>query len=486
MSSLSGVPGGVHFPTGRWPDQIAFNKHLSTYLWSLGTSVNITALDHIHVVNYDQDGAEPYTMTLNLPVMQNLPAGSRIYFFYVSRAHAGDFLTFAPVPLSGDSVNGIVGNYTFTLTGSKALFICVGISNNYIIHPFTGLGSSSAVTTRSGIQSNMIQFVSPTPQAAFWTDTPAGVSSMFYPNATAMDAFEAFGDVDISSYLTPNVLVPTKTIYGFQVNEAGWYHINLALTAAVQFDSASGQNVWADLGVFTSAGVQKNHWRAADSNQNYYVSTTNYPNAMLSQYANLDVGDIVVFAYSAVGASIVTSTYVSASMTFVYYGPTIVPAAPLMFSEAASLRGVSSAKAAAAAGGADALAPNEIVMGSSSDTLSKRKELHKKLHEQQLADKRKREQQQLVRASMMAGGSGGLQQEGLQSSISLADVESIVRHVLRSSSVASSSSSSASQQPPSLPLPSSSSSSEGGVGGDGAVTITSRAPGKKRARLSEE
>lgn len=422
---FTGVPSASMFGAGRWPDQITFNKALSTFLYSVNSSPYIQALDHIHVINYDLDGADPYTMTINLPIMENLPLGARIYFFYVSRCHDGDQLTFHAVPLSGNSINGILGDYTFTLSGVKTLYMCVGINGNYIIHPFGGIGAPPPpVSSRSGIQSSMLYFVSPTPQVSFWTDSPAGLRSMFYPNSNAMDVFQPFGDVDISSYFNRNVAVPTKSIYGFQAVQEGWYNINLSFGAAITFDSTAGNNTWGDLGVFTSAGVQKSHWRSADTCANYYNSATTYPNIMCSQYTHLDAGDIVVWSFTIQGASIVTSVYTSAVVTFVYYGPTITAApAPLAFSARAGVSTLSSTQ------------PSEIVMGSAQDTPAKRKEVHKSMVEASKAQTLRNQRAQAMTLAA-AGGSASSAMDISSQALTLADVESIVRQVMRASAVA--------------------------------------------------
>lgn len=328
----------------QWPAGIEHNASESTYVYSVSNTWQINPLDHIHVVAIDEHQVAPgvpNVITLTLPVLETLPFSSRIYFFYVSEANAGDELVFIPLSGSGNTVNGNALGYTFTLSGQKQLIFAFGLRSNYIIHN-AGFNqySGPAVTTRSGVLSKMLYFVSPTPGSGLMTNfygTTTGLKSMFYPNNNAMDVLQPFGDVDISSYITRNVAVPTKGVYGFQVNQPGWYHVQLNLEAGIQWDSNAGQNVWADLAVCNAAGALTQHYRGADCCQSYYISTTNYPTIMCSQYIKFDAGDFLIFSYSGIGAAIVTTTYTQASVAFVYYGgtpttPAAPPAAPRMLS----------------------------------------------------------------------------------------------------------------------------------------------------------
>lgn len=482
--------------TGRFPDEIMYHASQDLFRLSVAADVSIDPLAHVQIVNYDVDTAPPYTMNLNLPLMGYLPGKGRIYFFYVSYCHDGDTLTFTPYPGSGDSVNGNLGSFSFTLDGIKTLFIAVGVAGNWLIHPFNNLVPPAPTATygQSGAQSYMLQFQSPTPQAAFWTDAPAAVSSCFYPNAAAMDTLTPFGIDDISGYFNENVLVPTKTIRGFECVEPGWYEITHTMGAAVQFDSASGNNVWADLGVFTSAGVQKSHWRSADCSQSYYVSTTNYPNAMVSQYTQLDAGDIVVFSYSLVGASVVTSTYTSAFITFIYYGPTYTPpVAPLMMRMAADGQMIDEPlKKAPEAKVIDeqtrevipidletdpsSFDPPHIIIGGKFDKELQRKTLHLK-HMSAKKNALQEKSREL----------GSLRDLSAPGSLSLADVESIVQKVLRSNSSSINRPSPLSQEIVTV-VPESTSSSAilTSSSASSSSSSSSRPPSKKRSRTAEK
>lgn len=345
---------------GSWPAGLRRNNSESTYKTSQGNTYQIAALDHIHVVQFD-DGITT-AMTLTLPVIANLPLASRIYFFYVSQSTSGYTLQFVPVTGSGNTVNGNALGVTLTLSGSPQLFIVLAFEQNYLVQPFS-LHAGNAAAYPSGVQSEMLYFVSPSPKTTFYPDAPTGILSFFYPNANAMTDLSPFGSTDISTYLTPNVALPLATnVYGFQVNVAGWYHINCQFGAAIQWDSASGQSVWGDIGIFDSTGTMVKHFRSADCPQSYYISTTQYPNMMASQFWNLDVGDIVVFSFSGIGATPVTSTYTSASMTFVYYGPDPSAPPPVLFSALSSARS-SSSSSSLAIPIPETLGPVEIPVG---------------------------------------------------------------------------------------------------------------------------
>lgn len=310
-----------------WPAGIQYNRASARYVYSTSNVFQIGALDHVHIVDIDlpQVGLSPNVMTLTLPVMANLPLGSRIYFFYVSQSNANDQLVFQPVTGSGNTVNGNAVSYTFVLSGNPELIVCIGVSENYILQSFGRNNPAPAPSYRSGLQSKMLYFVSPTPGSGLMTNfygTTTGLKSMFYPNANAMDVLVPFGDQNISNFITRNVAVPTKGVYGFQVNAPGWYHVQLSLEAGIQWDSTSGQNTWADLAVCDSTGALTQHWRSADCCQTYFIGSTNYPTIMTNQYINFNAGDFLIFSYSGIGASIVSTIYTSASVTFLYYGPT--------------------------------------------------------------------------------------------------------------------------------------------------------------------
>jgi len=313
-----------------WPAGISL-PNSAKYIQSVSNAYQIDALSHVHVIDIDISPG-PNTMTLTLPIQKNLPLGSRIYFFYVSQSTYLDVATFIPVAGSGNTVNGNALGFSFILSGSPELIICLGVNDNYIMQAI-GKNNPAKVSYRSGIQSKMVNFVSPTPGSGLMTNfygTTTGLKSMFYPNANAMDVFVPFGDENISNYVTRNVAVPTKGVYGFQVNVAGWYEVKLSLEAGIQWDSTAGQNVWADLAVCNAAGTLTQHWRSADCCQSYYIGSSNYPVIMTSQFVNFDAGDFLIFSYSGIGASIVSTTYSSAAVSFVYYGPTNTsPPAPL-------------------------------------------------------------------------------------------------------------------------------------------------------------
>ena len=306
-----------------WPAGISL-PNSAKYIQSVSNAYQIDALSHVHVIDIDISPG-PNTMTLTLPIQKNLPLGSRIYFFYVSQSNANDIATFIPLAGSGNTVNGNALGFSFVLSGYPELIVCLGVNDNYIMQAIGKNNPARQPSYRSGLQSKMLHFVSPTPGAGLMTNfygTSTGLKSMFYPNSNAMDVLVPFGDQNISNFITRNVAVPTKSVYGFQVNVPGWYHVQLSIEAGIQWDSTAGQNTWADLAVCDSTGALTQHWRSADNCQSYYIGSTNYPVIMTNQYINFNAGDFLIFSYSGIGASIVSTIYTSASVTFVYYGPT--------------------------------------------------------------------------------------------------------------------------------------------------------------------
>lgn len=444
--SFTGVPDGRQFPTGRWPDQLSFNRHLDTYRWSLGSSVQIQALDHVHIVNYDQDGAGPYTMTLTMPVMEHLPAGSRMYYFYVSRCHDGDFLNFSTVPLSGNTVNGVLGTYSFTLTGEKTLFACVGVNGNYIIHPINvNIATPVPPVVNSGL-SGVLYDATGSSLACGSVATPLGLSFVFsFQSAAVMPAPQAINTNDYIGAFTENVPWSGGAYYGFRCNKAGFWSINFHTYAACATATANAPSFGGAILILNPGGATLKHFYGGE--QVCIGSSTGNPSySSLSQEVKcpLAVGDIVVPASRWVPGGVITSSVLNDFRTsFIYLGdyPVVAPLMALR-SESASSDPVP-------------LAKNEIVIGGEFDSLKARKELEKKLLADQALETQKRKDQQLMYASS-SSSSSQQQVVSQQPSFTLADVESIVRKVMSSQqpqamSVDIQEISSSSSAPPSAP-----------------------------------
>lgn len=447
-----GIRGGHDFGRTSWPERIAFDGANDIYLYSISSNVKIQALDHVHVVNYDLDGASPYSMTLQLPVMESLPGKNRCYFFYVTRCHLNDTLTFAPVALSGNSINGVVGNYTFTLGGNKALFMCVGINGNYIIQSFGQLTAAPVAYTPSGISSNLTTLTD-LYALNFYADNPNTGFATFLPSGTAYSAFTAFGNTNISSYITPNVAIPTVSSgYGFRCNVAGWYHFAGRFTESLQWDSTGAKLVWADVAVYDSTGAIKYHLKNPNSCGTYFLGNTDYPNTMCSTFLNLALNDYVLFSSSAQGASIVSHAWLAGNVTFVYYGPTLVgggggaPAlmsidggVPALLSSDMALEDIPppapallrSLGVAVPSDVQDPADPPEIVMGSAEDTHQHRKKIHAEHIKKKEEMAARAQSAKRSRQDFMGGMDGGSGSVSSQPSMSLSDVESIVRQVLK-------------------------------------------------------
>jgi len=434
------------FPTGRWPDQISFDQALDTYKWSLGGVKQIQALDHIHVINYDQDGADPYIFELILPVMENLPAGGRMYFFYVSRCHNLDVLKFSTVALSGNTVNSILGSYSFTLTGEKTLFVCVGIKGNYIIHPINLNISPIIPPTTSTFLRGVFFDKTTTGDPVSAAAAPFGYAGYHsFPSTDTYPAIgAAIGNTDMLTAFTPNVAV--SGFRGFRCTVPGFWSINFHNENTITFTGGIGnpQSLGSRIFILDSTGTTVKY---------YYIGNMVQIGTSLGEVDStavadevkcpLEENDIVLFSSAFVGGggTFVSGTWDLTRISFIWLGdyPVVAPPALLM----ATASDLSLAK--------NSVVPNEIVMGSSEDTPQKRKELHRKLLDDQKQETQKRMDRQISFVNQQLDQQ---QQPSQAPSFTLADVENIVRKVMSSASVqsisppASSSSSSSSALPP--------------------------------------
>ena len=224
-----------------WPAGVKYDPNSSRYVYSVSNAFQISALQHVHVIDIDVVPTPPATntMSLTLPIMKNLPLESRLYFFYVTNSSAGDQLTFLPVSLSGNTVNGNALGYSFILSGSPELYIAIGIADNYIIHAF---GKNNPGPTNIGLPTEYYDYneeippiVGPTFSDFLFTpatkDLYAGNASVSAP-VTVVTGMEGF--------LTREVPVPTQTFHGYRCNTTGMYLVNPQIEGRLYYAANAG------------------------------------------------------------------------------------------------------------------------------------------------------------------------------------------------------------------------------------------------------
>jgi hypothetical protein len=266
MSSSSGITayGNSSNILSQWPAGVKYNPSTSRYLYSTNSTWNISALDHIHVVAIDtpQVGNVPKVMTLTLPILQNLPLGSRIYFFYVSQATANDQLVFVPVTGSGDTMNGNALGFTFVLSGEPELIIALGVNQNYILQAFgknNNHGNSGIPTVKYAYDGSILPIVlasSPSGEFASSSDLIAGNAS----TGTEIEVIDG-----MAGYITPEVAVPTRSFQGYLCNKSGIYLVQPSLYASCNYLQGVAANS-------TNAGSLQSNWLEFDAAGAYVYS----------------------------------------------------------------------------------------------------------------------------------------------------------------------------------------------------------------------
>lgn len=331
--------GQFNLPTGRFPDQIT-HTFGNPLLYSNGATQKIKPLHHIQTIRIDTipNVPHPYNMELQLPVITRLPNAARIYFFYLAECTDGDSLKFIPTPLSGESVDGNVTGKLFPLYGQKVLFVCFAVDSNWIVQPFGQNAGNpppppppiSNILTPGVISTLKSQnLANPIPKLNYYNLDGNGVSSYFPSGATAMNDLTPFGSYDISSHFTPNVPVtaspPQTDVRGFKVLVGGYYDIKLSMIATLTY----GQQRFiqsVDLAIFDGAGTLKKifreHRNTAQQASTYQISTIS------SVIWKLDVNDVVVYSYTAQQDNLISTAYIEATVSFVYYGPGFEPSEP--------------------------------------------------------------------------------------------------------------------------------------------------------------
>ena len=236
MSSSTGIGSGEQFPTGRWPDQLAHDPNTAVFRESVSNNVQIEPLNHLQFFLFDQDGGEPYTMNVTLPIIERLPGQGRMYLFYVSRCHAGDQMVFKVVPGGGNTVNGDLIQHSFTLDGRKTLFFAVGLNGDYLIHPFSG--SEPGPPTPSGLPPTVQYNLSPiaAPDFAFELEDYGdfnGVGLAITPPTFTLSLTNVVSGME--GYLTENVPVPTQNFSAFRCEQSGYYNVTPNIEWFVQW-----------------------------------------------------------------------------------------------------------------------------------------------------------------------------------------------------------------------------------------------------------
>jgi hypothetical protein len=312
-----------------WPAGIKYSPSSSKYVYSVTNTYQISALSHLHVVDFDLPSViDPNVMYLTLPVMANLPLESRIYFFYVTHAEPGDMLTFVPVSGSGNTVNGNALYYTFALTGNPELLICLGVNDNYIIQSF-GLNNSTQKAFPTELWEIDVQHAPATTNPSFFTDGQTfGVGPQDACCTLVLDPpIEIVPGME--NYLIPNqVVTGTEGSYaGFLCNQSGWY--NISCQAKLQY---SGNPVWDSLncpfiGEFDgTTGAALNYYPLAQSSFKSIVGESNVAILMSegSIYVPLTSGYIYCFGftYQDVGLGLYAFTWRGSNrIIFQYIAP---------------------------------------------------------------------------------------------------------------------------------------------------------------------
>lgn len=421
--------GPRSYPTGRWPDELNTGDS-SHYLLSAGTSVQIDALAHIHVIDYDLSPASgPYTFVLTLPIIAHLPNGTRIYFFYVDQCQVNDVLQFNVVAGSGDIVNGDLVSSSFTLNGTKTLFVCIAFNSSYLIHQFGGNSTPAPYSTIPTVKAVYNNAISPLySSTAFTMDASSYTAKAMYAGQNAVTSMTTVIN-GMSGYIVPNSLIPVIGAYGFQCTVDGYYLLHLNLGADLSFVAgASGTNyggLQACLTEFDATGVQNPVFPMIDMCAKPFKAVAN-PGTSVATW-NFETGRIVqlfagkyylpFFMWDNSSTTTVSAGHIGGQFYFSYWAPLTPPPAPAFL----SLNEPSLATPAPAP-----LTLSRLAKTPQSSRVSTQKKL------------------KAAAASSSSISSSSLSSGGPSSQMSLADVESVVRQVLRAQQQQ--------QQPQSIPM----------------------------------
>lgn len=234
-----------------WPAGIVYNPNEDKYTYSVKSTWLVQPLDHFHVVDIDLTASPPYTMTLQLPIMNTIPFNSRIYFFYVSRSNNTDVLTFIPTSGSGNTVNGNAVSFSFTMTGAKKLFLCIGTASNYVIHEVGGAGAGPSAAARPLLMFRALQnpggstsgFTLPSPYSGGLSSTGASNSTCFTSSGYSSTPDPLVYIPGMDGYVTYSAAIPNISKPGFRVNNSGVYRVTYSCGGLYLVNGQVGQNV---------------------------------------------------------------------------------------------------------------------------------------------------------------------------------------------------------------------------------------------------
>lgn len=413
----------IQLPTGRWPDQISYSAQ-DIYRYSVNPNPKIKALNHVHVINFDLDPDAPYTMSVQLPVMNKLPGKSRFYFFYVSNCHVGDVLGFTPTLLSGDTVNNLAGTFNFVLDGTKTLFICVGVKQNYIIHTFGRSNQSGSLPPLNLFRGSAPDIPSTATTFALPTDF---ANTINYTVDTWFGPDSADHIPGMDGYIVPVASAALHPVPGFRVVTPGIYRISYCGNGRqLQLDGLlAGPSPYGTVFAYLADGTQLDYIQSPSSTWSFVTGiapaqVTNFSDSTtVSRTMALPADAFIICCTALAGVDTYSNVGTeNSSVSFEYLAPLPPPELELALRSGSSL---------------PAPNPNEIIMGSKQDTPSNRLALHQKqVNAQKESEHRAR---QLQGSASGQPYSSGFLLGAASPQISLNDLESIIRNVMRGSSV---------------------------------------------------
>lgn len=417
-----------------WPAGIQYNANEDKYTYSVNASWKITPKSHLHVLDIDGAiGAGPYTLTIQLPIISQLPFSSRMYYFYLSNSQDQDVLRFIPTTGSGDVINGDPFNFDFTLDGRKKLFIALAVHGSYIIHEFGYSPPAPVPPVTYSVPLVCHRAVLPTPTGAitytkgtFPSPADAWPASGFTAFYWTSDAFNPVPDVNVynpgmDGYLTYAKPVPGQTLPGFVVNKTGLYRVTYEikhLTFQTGIVNIQGNSAMGGCVVnVSSTGTYVDHFFFATSMAQGILNTQAVLVGCGSQVMHLNAGTSVCGGVNIPSSWTGAPTNVAAPSDYSCYvfellrDDSLPPVAPLAFAEVAGLRSVNA--------GAVIESPMHAPLATSVIVSSQLKQA-----KDQLANSIAQQRQQQSVSSMSSFTPPA-------PSISLADIERIVQQALK-------------------------------------------------------
>lgn len=213
-------------PSTSWPGSFGYDPNSDLFRYSVQSSWKINVFSHLFIVNYDV-GLAPRSMEISLPILDNLPSRSRLYFVYVENSDIGDTLNFSVVPGSGNVVNQDPVSKSFDLSSSPVLFIVGGFHNNWIIFPFAKTASSSSIQSDLPLQ-KWDYTLTPITNTAWYDFYPWAFYSFFQYDTSLLTGNNIFPGGLMTYVLLPDTyLISEGTLYAFTPSQSGYYSINI-------------------------------------------------------------------------------------------------------------------------------------------------------------------------------------------------------------------------------------------------------------------